>query len=115
MSIDTQNFIIGISVCFVAPMVVSAFVAALICRYRIAKKRRVSAGTVFVGAVSLPLVYLILGTLFESGFWSTRDKGPGAFVILVFFGLITAICFLPAGGVVLYYQRRSKKNEPTVV
>jgi hypothetical protein len=113
--VDTQNLIIGIFLGFVVPMATAALVADFICHYRIARKKRVSAGTAFVGAVSLPVIFAIGGTLLDADFWSTRNKGPGVAGMLIIFCLVTIISFLPAGAVVRYYQKRSKRNETPVV
>ncbi len=115
MSVDTQNLIVGILLGFVVPMVAATLVTALICHYRIARKKRVSAGTVFVGSVSFPAIFAIGGTLLDADFWSTRNKGPGVVGVLIILGLVTIISFLPAGAVVRYYQKRSKSNETPVV
>jgi MFS family permease len=115
MSVETQNLIIGILLGFGVPMAAATLVTALICRYRIARKKRISAGTVLVGAVSLPVIFAIGGTLLDADFWSTRNKGPGVVGVLIILGLVTIISFLPAGAVVRYYQKRSKKNETPVV
>ena len=57
---------------------------------------------------------VLLGTCFDPDFWSTRNKGPGLIVVLIILGLVTIISFLPAGAVVRYYQKRSKRDETPV-
>jgi hypothetical protein len=104
MSVDIQSVIIGILTCFVVPVVISTVVTVLICQYRTDDRKHVSVGTVLVGTVSVPVLYAVLGTFFGSDeAWT-----------FILSGLLTIICFLPAGAVVLYYRKRSKRNEKPV-
>ncbi len=97
-------------------MLMAFAVTVVLCRVRLSRKKRVSIGTLFAGASSVPLLGIILGTCVDpTGFWSTRDKGPGVFGILILAALFVVVCSLPAGAVVVYYQRRSKRDEKQVV
>jgi hypothetical protein len=99
---------------FGIPMLVSIPVTVILCRFRIARHKRVSGGTVLAGAMTVPVLFALLGTCFDPDFWSTRNKGPGLIVMLIILGLVTITSFLPAGAVVRYYQKRSKRDETPV-
>ncbi|MGB7767309.1 MAG: hypothetical protein WBN22_00445 [Verrucomicrobiia bacterium] len=112
--------IIQLLIGFVVPMLVTVVVTALFCRYRIARKKRVSYGTLFIcPIIATAGVLLCLSVCFDGwrvftrGYW-TEGKG-GLEMILVVFGIIAAFCVLPALGVAVYYQRRSKRDETNVV
>jgi len=62
------------------------------------------------GAVSFPLIFAVFGTWKDPDFWLTTpsNKGPGLIGGILILGFITAMCILPALGVVVYYQRRKK-------
>ena len=104
MSVGIQSVIVGILACFVVPVVISAVVTMLICRYRTDDGKRVSVGTMLVGTLSVPVLYAILGMLF----------GSDAAWTFIVSGLLTIVSFLSAGAVVLYYRKRSKGNEKRV-
>jgi hypothetical protein len=114
MSVDTQNLIIQLLVGFVVPMLATVVVTALFCRYRIARKKQVSYGTLLACPIIATLVVLLSLSfcfdgwqIFTRGYW-TEGKG-GLEMIVVVFGFIAAFCVLPALGVVVYYQKQSKK------
>jgi O-antigen ligase len=97
---------------FSIPMLMTFVVTVVLCRIQVARKKRVSVGTMFAGALSVPLIAIILATCFDPvGFWSTRDKGPGTRGILGLAAFITILCALPAGVVVAFYRKRSKRDE----
>jgi hypothetical protein len=99
-------------VAFGIPMLVTIPATAIFCRCRIACKKRVSFGTIFVGASCFPLLLAVIDTCIEPGIWWSRSNH---FEFLIALGIFVAICILPASGVVLYYQRRSNRDEKPVV
>src|SRR5229473_1259615 len=100
------------TVFFGVPVLVTIVVTVVLCRVRLARKKRVSVGTLFTGALSVPVIAMIVGTCFDPlDFWTSHNKGPGAFGILTLAALITVVCALPAGVVVAYYQRQRKRDE----
>jgi ACR3 family arsenite efflux pump ArsB len=114
MSVETQNAIISVSVLFVIPMLVTIPVTAFLCRYRLARKKRVSYGTMFSGAFIIGLFLAVVATCMEPDiWWSHEHKGsPEDFVVMLIF--IATLCLLPALFVVVYYQRRGKRDEKSV-
>jgi hypothetical protein len=96
---------------FAVPMVLSIPLTVLLCRFRTSRGKRVSGGTVLAGALIVPVLGALAGTCLDADFWSTRNKGPGFLVMLMILGLVTITSFLTAGGVVHYYQKRSKRDE----
>ena len=111
MSVNIQNAIMGVLLVFIVPMLATIPATALLCRYRIARKKRVSYGTMFAGASIIPLLLAIVVTCFEPDiWWSHEHKGsPEDFMVMLVF--IATMCVLPALGVLVYYQRKSKKHE----
>jgi len=99
---------------FVFPMLATIPVTALLCRYRTAHKKPVSYGTTFAGACIIPLLLFLFFT--AAILLSSNDgKAPTPLLFLQLFGFVACVCVLPALGVVMYYQRRSKRDEKPVV
>jgi hypothetical protein len=105
---------------FGATVLATVTVALLVCRYRSARQKRISWGTVFMSSLAANAsVFFGLG-IYEEGWdtftleaWSGGKGGlAGLFVVL---GVITVLCLLPALGVAIYYQRRSKRDEKQTV
>jgi hypothetical protein len=93
---------------------------ALICRHRLRCKRQVSYGTMVGGAFCASLLFVI-GTAFYYNGWDALtidgwmyDKFFGTGAVFIVLGFITVVCVLPALGVVVYYQRRQKRDESHV-
>jgi hypothetical protein len=89
---------------------------ALLCRYRTARKRGISYGTMLFGAFAASLVvFLCIGgwEIFTPDYWTVGHKEPPGFAF-VFLGFTTAFCVLPALGVSVFYQRRRKRDETNV-
>jgi hypothetical protein len=89
-------------------------VTVLFCRYRISRKKRVSYGTMFVGALITTLfVFAAFSFAFDgwdvflADYWLRRGAkgGPPLWTLLAF--VITA-SLLPALGVVAHYRRRNE-------
>ena len=109
---------IALLMTIVVLMLLTIPVTALLCRYRIARGKRVSYGTMFAGACIMMLIFLIgisMGQCFTLDFWMNHHgqgkedpEWPIPFLRLL--GFITAICTLPALGVVAYYQKRGKSD-----
>jgi hypothetical protein len=96
---------------FAIPALLTLPITAALCRFRIARSRRVSVGTLFAGACSTPLIAVAVGTWLDPGLWSTRNKGLGLGGVLMLIALLVVACALPAGLVVRYYQRREVYHE----
>jgi DMSO reductase anchor subunit len=110
MSVETQNAVIGL---LLLTVLMSATIpaTAFLCRYRTSRKKRVSCGTLFAGASVVPLVVAVVVTCTEPDiWWSHEHKGSphDFFITLVFLMLL---CVLPALCVVVYYQRKKKRDE----
>jgi hypothetical protein len=114
MSVDMQNAIIGVLLVFIVPMLATIPVVAILCRYRIARKKRVSYGTMFAGASIIPLLLAIVVTCFEPDVWWSHEhkSSPEDFLVMLIF--IATMCVLPALAVSVYYQRKNKRNEAPV-
>ena len=110
MSIEMQNTVISLGL----PILATIPIVACLCRFRLARKKRVSYGTVACGAAIVPVSYALLLTCVEpEGWWSHAHKTSpeaivGGLVILWIF------CILPAFFTVAYYQRRCKRDEKPV-
>jgi hypothetical protein len=87
-------------------------VATLICRYRVIRGKQVSWGTVTASSVIANVAVCIGMAFYEEG-WSEPKGGWGGVVIVL--SVISLLCILPALGVAVYYQKRSKKNGTHVV
>jgi hypothetical protein len=98
---------------FGIPMLATIPATIFLCRFRVARKRQVSYGTMLAGALSVPVTAIVVVSCLDLGFWS-GDFRLGPVDILILFGLIAAMCVLPALVVVVYYQRRSKRDAKPV-
>ncbi len=104
----------GIILCFLFPMLATIPVAGMICRIRLARKKRISYGTLFISACCIPLLIAFIATCIQPDIWWSyehKSSPEDYFMMLVF---IAAMCVLPALFVVVYYQRRSKRDEKPV-
>jgi hypothetical protein len=103
----------GIVLFFLLPMLATIPVAGMICRIRVAHQKRVSYGTMFASACCVPLVLALAVSCISPDIWSREGKNvPELWLVMLAF--LVAMCVLPALFVVLYYQRRSKKDETRV-
>ncbi len=105
---------------FTGTILATLIVAVLLCRYHMNHQRRVSWGTVVASSVIANAAVFIGMELYEEG-WNlftreawTEPKG-GWIGIVIVLGVISVLCVLPALGVAVYYQRRSKRDETHVV
>jgi hypothetical protein len=105
-------------------LIAAVVLTAAICRRRLAFKKRVSIGTILVGAFIPATVFTNLYPCFEDGLAAFSDGywahlKVGGSVPLLFIFVIWAItfffCILAALGVVVYYQKRSKRDDTQVV
>ena len=86
-------------------MIATVPLTALICRHRIKHHKRVGVGvTLACGSIFPCLLYLFI----LSVSWGS-SKAWHPFIYLGACSFITALCILPALGVVAYYQKRSSK------
>jgi hypothetical protein len=103
---------------FAVPMVATIPVTFLLCRLLIARKRRLSFGTVLFSALVVTLIslgFLTEGEIYTVGYWNgSQAKPPDRELMLKVVGFMILTCALPALGVVHYYQRRTRKDETTV-
>jgi hypothetical protein len=93
-------------------------VTILFCRYRTARKKRISYGTLLVSPlIANVVVFITLGGLifgwqfFAPNFWIGNWAMGAALGVVI---LTTILCILPAILVVVYYQKRRKKDEKRV-
>ena len=89
-------------------------------RFLLRRNKRVSYGTVIMGACIVPLGCLIIGSMgrcFTVDYWLHEYPNDGAihkgdadwpFSFLRLLGFTVAICALPALGVVAHFQKRGK-------
>ena len=96
---------------FLLPMLATIPVAGMICRIRIARKKPISYGTLLLSACSLPLLIAFIATCIQPDIWWSREHKMTPEIFLTMLGYLAATCVLPALGVVVYYQRRSKKHD----
>ena len=95
-------------------------VAVLLCHYRVSRRKQVSWGTVLASSVIANVAAFLGVGFYQWGFHLFTSealdggKGPPGGVLIVV-GVITILCVLPALGVAVYYQRRSKTDETRVV
>jgi hypothetical protein len=99
-------------------MLVTVPVTALICHARTTRKRRISYWSLLASpAITVVALFLIYGLdiegwgFFTSEYWY-RSEGLGD--LFVYLGKVAAMCVLPAWGVVVFYQKRSKRDEKHV-
>lgn len=100
----------------VESMLATLVVAILLCRYRLAHRKRISLSVLALSTVSgnlLAFVILLLGQegwhAFTPDAWSIVKTRWFLFVLL--FGFIAALTALPALAVTVYYHRRSENAE----
>jgi hypothetical protein len=102
----------------IVPMMITIPVTAVLCRYRISRKKRVSYGTVFLGvfiAAFLWFAFVSDGDCFSPGFLASITSrvwtrvGDGRVLLLKFVAFNAVASVLSAMGAVHYYQKRSKK------
>lgn len=99
---------------FGAMVLVSIPLTALICRCRLAHKKRVYWGTVLAGALGASLAVFLaaaayfgeIGDILRPASWFPEAKSPGALFIIT---VPAFLCVLPAVAVVAYYERRQGK------
>jgi uncharacterized membrane protein len=117
MSVETQNAIIGL-VMLAVFMAATVPATAFFCRYRISRKKRVSCGTLFLGAFVVPFVSVVVGSCTELVSWRMHVHKVSLhdyFVSQVFTMVsVMLLCVLPALCVVVYYQRKKKRDEMPV-
>lgn len=83
-------------------------IAAMICRIRIARTKRISYGTLLMSACALPFALVLYVTCFEPGIWLSLHGKVTPDYFLMMLGYLAAYCVLPSLGVAVYYQRRTK-------
>jgi len=93
-------------------------VTTLVCRYRTARKKQISYGTLLVSPLIANVVvfvswgFLLFGWhFFTPDFWRGNWALGAALGIVIFMAIF---CILPALGIVVYYQKRRKKDETRV-
>ena len=110
---------------FIGTIVVTFVVTMLLCRYRIARKKRSFFVAALIGDVMANAVYFVgvfLSARFYADGWRifTREawKSSGShslesviFDATLFIGLASIACLLPVAGVANYYKKKSKRNE----
>ena len=102
-----RGYLIGISIICLATVLATA----LMCRVRIRHHKRVSYGTVIVGASVFP--FMLCATIILLFGFDVMADSPTLFWLNTF-GTYACVCALPAFGVVHYYQKRSKRDETPV-
>jgi hypothetical protein len=110
MSVETQNLIISLLI-FAVLILATIPVTVFLCCYRIARKKPISYGTMFAAASCIPLLLAIVVTCLQPDIWWSHEhkSSPQDFLVMLVFLML--MCVLPALGVVVYYQRRSKKDK----
>ena len=106
----------GILLLVVILMIATVPVTALVCHCRFTRKKRISSGTMLLGACVTPLLglfALFVTDLFYSGwavfsidYW-TEDIGAMGWVVL--WSLVAGVCAVPALGVVAYYKAKQTR------
>lgn len=100
-------------------LLVAILCTALICHWRIARQRRVSVGTLLAGAFCAAIVSDVLLVLFDAGlagftrdYWARQKVGGGIpYLFFFIYWVFTVIpCIVAALAVVIYYQKRSKRD-----
>ena len=109
---------------FTLATVAAILFTTLFCSRRIARKKRVSVGTLLMGAFCAATLATVCLPVSDAGiaaftyeYWSHLRFESGMPIPFIFtiwaFGFF--LCVLPALVVVLYYQRRSKRDAKPVV
>jgi len=106
----------GILILVLVLMIATVAVTIPVCHFRFARKKRISSGTMLVGACMTPLLAmfaLFVTDLFSSGwavfsmdYW-TEDIGLMGWIVL--WGVAVGVCLLPALGVVTYYRAKQAR------
>ena len=99
---------------FAGPMILTIPVASLLCHYRVSRGQRVSYGTMFASASSLPLLLALVLTCINPSMWWAREGKNSPNIWLEMFLFMAAMCVVPAFVVVVYYRSRRKKDETLV-
>jgi hypothetical protein len=98
----------GIILSYLLPMLATIPVAGMICRIRVARKKPISYGTLLMSACAIPFIVALIATCIQPDIWWSREHKMTPEIVLTMLGYMAAMCVLPALGVVVYYQRRSK-------
>ena len=115
-----DTFAIKLIIISLVPAVITFPVTVILCRMRVAHKRRVGYGTMFLGVfivLFLWFTFLSGGYCFSPDFWASvtskvwTRSGDSNVLLLKSFAFSAAISVLPALGVVHYYQKRSKRHD----
>lgn len=114
MSVGTQSLIINLLLGLVVPILATIRATALLCCYRIARKKRVSYGTMFAGASIVPFLLAVVVTCLQPDVWWSRAHESSPAEFLATLGFLLTMCALPALFVVVHYKRRSKRDETPV-
>jgi len=105
----------------IVSMGITILVTAVLCRIRIAQKRKVSYGTMILGITIVAiflLVFVSRGDCFSLSFWASLHVstwtriGSARVLILRLVALTTVASILPAFGVVHYYQKLNLTHQP---
>src|SRR4051812_45601054 len=99
------------------PMLATVPATAILCRFWLSRKKRISYGSVIAAPCIIFFALLVLdsgGRCFTPSYWSSEipHKDPNwPFSMLRDFGFIAVICALPALAVVTYYQSRTNETQ----
>jgi hypothetical protein len=92
-------------------------ITALFCQWRLRRKKGISYGTMMAGALCASALFVASSTIYFNG-WEVLhldawldDKFFGRVAVFFILGSVSLLCVLPALGVVVYYQRRFKRDE----
>ena len=106
----------GILIFVLVLMIATVAVTTLVCHYRFARNKRISSGTMLVGACMTPalaMFALFVTDLLHSGwavfsmdYW-TEDIGLLGWIVL--WSVAAGICLLPALAVVSYYRAKQTR------
>ena len=100
---------------FAIPMAATVPVTVLLCHIRIARKLRISFGTVLFCALLVTFCwfgFISRGQIYTVGFWDgSRSKGPDRGLVLKHIAFTIVTCALPALYVVHCYQRDAKRGD----
>jgi len=116
-----STFAIELIIASLVPALIAIPVTVALCRMRIAHKRRVGYGTVFLGAFIVAFLWFIFisgGSCLTSGYWNSiassvwTRSGDGNLLLLKSVAFAAVMSVLSALGVVHHYQKRSKKHDP---
>ena len=108
---------IVILIFFAIEVLVTIPITSLLCRYQLSRHKHVSYATVFVGASGMPFLLTILAFCMDADLWSSEPfhyRNAHIEFYVAVLSLIAALSIAPALGVVIYYRRRSKRDETLV-